>query len=48
MTVTEKPRRWYRASPFAYCVAGGVLALRPEPLERGLPLFPWRCKPLQA
>ena len=34
---------WYRASPFAYCVAGGLLVVRPEPLERGLPLFPWRC-----
>lgn len=35
--------QWYCASPFAYCVAGGLLLLRPEPLERGLPLFPWRC-----
>ena len=34
---------WYRASPFAFCAAGGLLVLRPEPLERGLPLFPWRC-----
>ena len=34
---------WYYASPFAYCVAGGLLVVRPEPLERGLPLFPWRC-----
>jgi hypothetical protein len=33
---------WYRASCFAYCVAGGLLLLRPEPLERHMPLFPWR------
>ena len=39
---------WYRASPFAYCVAGGLLVLRPEPLERGLPLFPWRCTGLMV
>jgi len=33
---------WYQASCFAYCVAGGLLLLRPEPLERHM-LFPWRC-----
>ena len=38
--------RPYVASPFAYCLAGGLLALRPEPLERGLPLFPWRVTAL--
>ena len=39
---------WYWVSPFAYCLAGGLLALRPEPLERGLPLFPWRCTALSV
>ena len=39
---------WYWASPFAYCLAGGLLALRPEPLERGLPVFPWRCTALSV
>lgn len=33
---------WYQLSCFAYCVAGGLTLLRPEPLERHLPVFPWR------
>ena len=33
---------WYTVSCFSYCVAGGLLLLRPEPLERHLQLFPWR------
>ena len=32
---------WYRSSSFAYCAAGGVTLLRPEPLERHM-AFPWR------
>jgi hypothetical protein len=33
---------WYTASCFAYSLAGGLLLLRPEPLERHMPIFPWR------
>ena len=33
---------WYQASSFAYCVAGGVTLLQPEPLARHM-VFPWRA-----
>ena len=32
----------YQISSFMYCLAGGLLLLKPEPLERGLSIFPWR------
>ena len=32
---------WYQASCFMYCVAGGLLLVHPEPLERHMK-FPWR------
>ena len=32
---------WYQVSSFAYCAAGSVTLLRPEPLERHM-AFPWR------
>ena len=45
------PREWkpavdmsttYQASCFTYCAAGGLLLLRPDPVELHLPMFPWR------
>ena len=33
---------WYQGSCFAYCVAGGLTLLAPEPLERHMQLFPWQ------
>jgi hypothetical protein len=39
---------WYQLSCFAYCAAGGLLLLRPEPLERHMALFPWRCMGLSV
>ena len=38
---------WYQLSSFAYCVAGGVTLLHPEPLERHM-VFPWRCMGLSV
>ena len=32
----------YQVSCFMYCLAGGLLLLRPEPLERRLQVYPWR------
>ena len=37
----DEQSRAYCASCFAYCAAGGLLLLRPEPLERHMS-FPWR------
>lgn len=34
--------RWYGLSSFAYSAAGGLLLLKPEPLERHMKFFPWR------
>ena len=39
---------WYQASCFSYCAAGGLLLLHPEPLERHMPNFPWRCMGLSV
>ena len=49
-SVGAEPAEWraqvdaspiYMLSCFAYCAAGGVTVLKPEPLERHM-LFPWR------
>ena len=34
---------WYRASCFAYCVAGALLLARTEPVRRHMPVFPWEA-----
>jgi hypothetical protein len=33
---------WYQISCFMYTIAGLVMLLRPEPLERALSIYPWR------
>lgn len=38
----------YQVSCFMYCIVGGVLLLRPEPLERRLELYPWRLMGLSV
>ena len=39
---------WYAASCFAYCAAGGLLLLHPEPVERHMSAFPWRLMGLSV
>lgn len=53
---SDEPPEWradvsdapvYMASCFAYCAAGGLLLLHPEPLERHM-AFPWRLMGLMV